>query len=250
MSRVEVDIGCQRRVVVVNDARMEPTANSPVNFDTRLVLTVVRKICKMIASSTGVHRARVLEMFGGLGWHSAVIQDELRPRSHLVFELKDDCCESICRSFSIPRAVTVRQKDSHAYIRNCRRVFDWIHCDFSNFTWKQADTKQYSGVLENVFRCSARYVTITDSAIYGFRWPQNKRCYVDLIGMDPNADPILSYFESLNKVYQERYGFGFRRCFTWRHASGMYLLRRGYTGPYKQTKEMDLVNVSIKEPRG
>lgn len=247
--RVELKVA-GRPMVVVNNQEGQQVAFSSrclVKSEACHGIVVIEDVCRRLK---GVRT--VLEMFGGGGWHTAVIQDLVRPKKHTVLEREADCCASIYSSPATNAAtwpLRLKQTDSHDFIRRCEDVYDWIDCDFYRYSWhRQETTKEFRGVVDNIFRCARKYVSITDSAIFGFRWPKNRKSYVDSIGMDPD-DP-LTYYDCVNEIYQNRYGFGIEFCHTWDKAACIYLLRRGYIGRFKVRDEMRLASMEVtKEAR-
>ena len=199
-------------------------------------LAAFRRIAEDIAElgKVGVHgraarrRARtVLEMFGGSGWHSAVIADVVKPKKHRILENSLECLDSLRRS--LPEADIVHADSFEAARgRFGKSSYDWIHADFNQFTLKRAlDDPAYKGVLSGIFTQAELYVTITDSAVFGVkRFAGNREAYAKLLRVDIKDE--LDYFKAAAAYYSKLYDFGMQRVITWDGMASMYLLRRGY----------------------
>jgi hypothetical protein len=86
--------------------------------------------------------------------------------------------------------------------------FDWVHSDFQSWTlMRQAsgDDGHIAEVVPNLFRMSKRFVSVTDSGIFGvLRFPKNRAAYAREFGMDP--DNWQDYFRVIDEYFQEHFG--------------------------------------------
>lgn len=181
----------------------------------------------------------VIEMFGGSGWHSAVIQDVIKPSRHLAVDISPDCVKSI--QMSLPQ-VEALMGDSYAVIgQQEHNSFDWVHADFNQFTWKRSSERRYAKALDGIFRVAKRWATITDSAVFGLcRFEKNRQSYANSIGMDPRD--WHDYYHRLADIYESNWGFGVRGVYIWQRMSAMVLLEEG------AGKQVSVVEVKDKVP--
>lgn len=187
---------------------------------------------KSIAEKLTPHKPRrVLELFGGSGWHSSVIANVVGPEYHEALDLSSDCVETIKRSVPTVEAFVF---NSYAYASALDAdSFDWIHADFNQYTLHRALTSEtYGGALRGIFRGASRFVTITDSAYYGIlRFENNRRGYARALGMD-SAD-WRDYYRAASEHYNKKYGFAISEVVTWSGMASMYLLERGGQGEFQ-----------------
>lgn len=186
---------------------------------------------------------RVIEMFGGSGWHSMLIQKHCQPNIHLAFDINKDCVESIRMSLPL---VEARVGDSYAAISSQRnRGWEWVHADFNQLTFNRYLTNhRYKDAVDSIFRVAGRWATITDSAVFGVsRFPKNRASYVTSIGMDP--DDWQDYFRAVADQYKERFGFGTVAVVVWHRMSAMFVLKRGAAVDFQIEEVKDKVPVRV-----
>lgn len=143
--------------------------------DIRRELAAFVDVCTQIAISSEV--LSVFELFGGSGWHSAFIQEIVRPRKHTSIDIHPDCVASILETCKgNVRAMCV---DSYSLIGSTPEV-DWVHCDFNNFdSLANANGGELVPYLQDwrlaysAFNSASRWVTITEVSQYRLRQEGN-----------------------------------------------------------------------------
>lgn len=192
----------------------------------------------------GLKADNVLELFGGSGWHSAAIQDLVRPAKHTVLDISEHCVGSIRRS--LPH-VHARCADSfEAARRGFGFQFDWIHADFNQYTPKRRRDRAYVGVIEGIFASARHIVTLTDSALFGVRrFAHNRDAYAELFGEPvPDSD---TYFAAASRYYWREFGWSIQRVITWDSMASMYRMSRTPPGPFSIEKQKAPAKVRILE---
>lgn len=126
-------------------------------------LSAFKKVCRLISPNAC---ESVLELFGGSGWHSLLIQRYVTPGQHCVVDIDADCVESI--QLSVPSAIVHRTNSIHLLMNQWNDSWDWVHADFNQFTMGilRSDRKMKT-MVANIFRTAKDVVTITDSTPYG-----------------------------------------------------------------------------------
>jgi hypothetical protein len=203
-----------------------------------------KEMCKHLQKS---EVNTVLELFGGCGWHSAIIQKTFNPKIHLTCDISADCVESIQRSLPGVRAL---ECDSYFLLKRYRDMlrWDWVHSDFNQYTHKRGEVEPYRSAIYNIFSCSKKYVTITDSAVFGLvRFPKNRASYSSAIGMDVND--WRDYYRAVAEIIFSRYGFGLRHVIVWHRMASMMLFERGAQINYELMEQKTKLSLVIKGAR-
>ena len=241
-----------RRMVlhVTDDSDMKPSNDGPhtayavKRFDVHKDLSAFRRLI------SGLEADFVCELFGGSGWHTAAIRDLVKPSSHWVLDIDSDCVRSIRDSLRDEPGMKVFKANSYEFAADklATAEFDWVHADFNKFTLMRGlREKRYSKTLDGIFGSKHRkVVTITDSAIYGFKFGKNLEAYEKAFGareLDEN-----SYYYMASDFYFMRYGFHIREVITWDHMSSMYKLTRGTKTEIKITRQLQPANIRVEEP--
>lgn len=202
------------------------TAYAVKRHDVHKDLAAFRRLAENIKAD------HVCELFGGSGWHSAAIQDLVHPSSHWVLEIDNDCINSIRDSLPDVNGLKVFKTDSYAFAADklAAAEFDWVHADFNKFTLMRGlKNKLYSKSLAGIFGSKARkVVTITDSSLYGFKFPKNLEAYTKAFGYEVRGQD--SYYAMASRWYYETYGFSIAEVITWDEMSSMYRLVRAKPG--------------------
>jgi hypothetical protein len=179
----------------------------------------------------------VVELFGGCGWHSISIQKICKPNNHIILDCDANCVASIRKSF--PK-LSCFKVDSFKAVKKLND-WDWVHCDFNNFTINKCMNNEYGDILEHVFDASNRYVTITDSAIFGIvRFEKNRLSYANSIGMDPGD--WRDYYRAASEWYFDYFGYSIVYVISFHRMAAYYILAKG-SSPFNGA---DLVEESGK----
>lgn len=181
--------------------KTDPPASA--TFWARPDVTRTMEAIGMLARRVGPCES-VLEPFGGVGWHSHYIIKHCGPTVHRAFDISADCVDSIKATHP---SIEARVQDAWA-LDESPGSYDWVHTDAQSYTFNRFATgKKWAPLLDDVFKISRRYVSLTDSAVFGLvRFQKNRDAYAKLIGMD--ADNWTDYFVKTAECYRERYGFG------------------------------------------
>lgn len=183
--------------------------------------------CDLLASkvqSLGKVKS-VLEIFGGCGWHSMYIQRHLKPERHVVCDISKDCVDSVKATFG---------DKVQAHLGDFRELqlkpkeYDWVHADAQSYTLRRAmgGDKRQLAVMNAAFPAAKRFVSITDSAVFGIvRFQKNRDSYAKLLDMDPKD--WTDYFRVASRVYWEQFGFGTSYVVTWSGQACYMLMERG-----------------------
>lgn len=213
------------------------TAYAHLRQDARRELAAFRRMAKTIEASS------VIELFGGSGWHAASIQELVKPDTHVALDWSDDCVASM--KASLPE-ISVFKADSFKYAREklSGKAFEWVHADFNQFTlMRHMFDKYYSGVLDGIFACSTRTITITDSAVYGLtRFERNLEPYKRVFGKAPRD--WKDYYQLASKLYFKQYGWSIRRAISW-GTSSIYNLTREPVSAVSVVEQKKLAQVEV-----
>lgn len=177
--------------------------------DARSELDAFMTVCQLIQDAGGVNR--VVELFGGVGWHSLAIQQVCDPEEHDAYDHSEDCVKSI--AVSLPE-VRVSQADSYAVDLPSKEA-DWIHADFNNLTlMKLLAAEKNKQFVQRIFNGASEWVTLTDSAIFGIkRFQRNLTAYGELLGAELEA--WQDYYREIAHLFAEVYGFGLVDVVIW-----------------------------------
>jgi len=201
-------------------------------------LAAFRKVAKRISDVDSV-----LEMFGGSGWHSSIIQSLHSPTKHKALDVSGDCVASIRRS--LPEVQSYKC-DSYERIKSYGSgEFDWVHADFNQLTYNRyLKEARYKDAVDKVFDMSKKWVTITDSAIFGLcRFEANRNSYVKSLGMD--AHHWEDYFCKVADVFKKKYGFGCQNVRAWHKMSAMFLFKKGVENDFVVNHVSEKIPVKI-----
>ncbi len=237
----ELEICGRRMVVYATKDAGSPSKDGPHTsycigrVDVHRDLAAFRGLCKTIRKRGGVDR--VMELFGGSGWHAASIQELLSPDVHFALDISKDCIRSMEESDL--QGVNIVRADSYKFAATTLRKhkFDWVHADFNQFTLNRANESKYKETLIGAFKSAERFVTITDSAIFGIvRFEKNRRSYAQSYGMDP--DDWLDYYRVVSEHYRKHFDFGIVRVIHWSGMASMYLLEKGWKAELRIKKQV------------
>lgn len=189
MRQVKVQLGDDKQAIAVVIDRREDDAprarirdNAPHSHyaldrpDIAVELTAFLALCKAIRNDIPTAAERVLELFGGSGWHTSLIQRNCGPDYHEVWDISQDCIDSI-RAAAWP--VTLSRCDSLARIRlkhghpmAVKNRHTWVHADYNILTMKDMRTDE--GLRESfksLFQVASDLVTFTETEMYNREAP-------------------------------------------------------------------------------
>jgi len=175
----------------------------------------------MVAEQVGPCE-RVLEPYGGAGWHAHYVKKYCNPKNHHVYDISQDCVDSTILTWG--NEVKAKVKDARK-LNFKDGYFDWIHSDFQSWTlMRQASGKDdhIADTVPNFFRMSKRFVSITDSGIFGvLRFPKNRVAYQREFGMD--VDNWQDYFRIIDEYFQKTFGIKAVYAVWWAGQAGSIL---------------------------
>jgi hypothetical protein len=192
--------------------------------DAACAMTAMRKQCRFIVERGWPYQGSVLETFGGSGWETAIIREELGTPNHIVWDFYQDCVDSIAAS--LPGEVEVKQADSYAeHIPES----DWIVMDFNSMTFHKFMTVPKMRQL--VARAAAgarRWISISDSAMFGLkRFKKNLDSYAR---MEPGITQDWTRYFSLWQKSMAVLDFQMKLVLPWNNAAQMLFERSGHPG--------------------
>lgn len=147
----------------------------------------------------------MLEIFGGSGWRSIVIQRMCSLKRHITWDISPWCALSI--KATVPE-VTSQIRDS--YERPMPEV-DWIDFDHNDWTFnKMIKSSREKRLFNRAFSAARTWVTMTDSTLYGvLRFEKNRACYGRIFGREVSDWKV--YYNELDRIVWEVYGFALER---------------------------------------
>lgn len=191
MKVTHVDLGGLCKVQVV-DSRPDPTQrvrirdNAPHSHyalgrkDIHKELEAFRTICAMIGPREDWS---VFEPFGGSGWHSALIQALVKPSSHFVVDIADDCVKSLARTFAGLNVVVI-QKDGLDSLRD-PRSYSWIHADYNIWTLDRMMDSEFRQPWLGLFNKAKSCITFTDTTPYRLQLKSVLAWYKEIVKWIP-----------------------------------------------------------------
>lgn len=147
---------------------------------------------------------RVVEFFGGMGCQSLVIENRLKPKSHIVYEKHPLAAEHLRRALKDYPAVSVVHGDA---LLN-EEPADLFAMDFGDLTAHQANTT-YRPVLKKVFDQKPKAVVLAD--ISGPKLPLHRARYGEIIGHD--CSTYENYLIGLTRWIEREFNCGLHACF-------------------------------------
>lgn len=171
--KTRIDLGGICEMVVI-DSRDDPTKparirdNAPhahyalKRDDIKRELSAFRVVCDYMRP---FDLSSVLEPFGGSGWHSALIQNIIRPARHIAWDRDGDCVESI--SQSLPNVQTDVCNSMMKLLEQSAKSIDWIHADYNLLTLELlAGDEKLRNSVHACFNVARKYLTLTETTPY------------------------------------------------------------------------------------
>lgn len=204
----------ESKVKIGNDSPHSHYAAS--HADIRHVLSAAHDIFTMVGQVDSV-----IELFGGSGWESSLIQRINKPKIHEAWDISQDCVDSI--AMSLPN-VTAKVMDSYtAEVPSA----DFVVCDFNQLTWSRYKREaKYKGCVDRAAAAAKKWLTLTDSGMYGIsRFAQNRAAY----GIKSKGDVAEYYLLWRDKLAAD--GLTLRGVWTWHSSAAIMLFERDSKAP-------------------
>jgi hypothetical protein len=142
----------------------------------------------------------VVEHFGGVGMFTTIIQNILKPSSHLAMDLDKDCAMQLRSLLGEEYSSQMDAKEGMG-----KWKADLIVCDFPNYSIKQIDQWPW----DRVFAQNPRYVVWSDVALR--RLGLHRAFYSRIFGSDIYSHE--DYVHAASREMFRRYGYTIRREF-------------------------------------
>lgn len=139
----------------------------------------------------------VVEYFGGVGIFSTIIQQELKPRTHLAFDLDPDCARQLA---TIP-GVQAAQGDAKELMG--RHKAQLVVLDFPGHTARSHDDWNMGAA----FARKPRYVLFSDTALR--RLGLHRKLYTEHFGRTIHTQA--DYMTAYSLFLRARYGYAITR---------------------------------------
>lgn len=162
------------------------------------------KLVRDIKSKSGIDR--VVELFGGIGRSTVIIQNELEPCEHVVYDISDVMVEHLSQLFGWRQAIHVGKLDSlQALVDGMKLDADFVSFDINHFTIRSLYKEQtITDALRQVFASTPSFVELTDLALPYLHL--NKKLYSQLSGC--GVDDFSDYIYALSQIIESRWGYG------------------------------------------
>jgi hypothetical protein len=171
----------------------------------------------MIGLPTGMS---VVEHFGGIGMTGVIIDNVIKPSSHLLFDIDENCLKCLKMNWGD------NAKYGDAKVIMGTVCADLICLDFPNLN--ALHYKEWN--VKNVFKCNPKYVTIADIA--RLRIGLHRESYSRLFGKTIHTN--VDYTEALSNAIFSVSGYAIRKCAY--HSYSFLLLSPGKPTPIEYWK--------------
>jgi hypothetical protein len=159
---------------------------------------------------------KIVEPFGGVGVFSVALQEELKPSSHIITELDEQCVEQLKHSLKNYKTAKVIHGDAHELLGV--EPADIYDCDFPFFTLSRfQDGNSWNKEFERMVSHNPKAIIVTDGSSCRYHWvykPLQKR------GFEVNENRE-SYAYAIGKYIHSLYGYSVTGCAY--HANCFYL---------------------------
>lgn len=249
MKFVKVVLGALCRACVVDTredtsvrARIRDNAPHPHyaldREDIRIELSAFRMICESIGIKG---QWTVLELFGGSGWHTALIQAILMPIEHLVIDISNDCAESISRAGNNAKVLIA---DSLNFVTSTREVWDWVHADYNLLTLeKMSENEALRNSALAVFKRARNLVTITTTE----PWEIQERHYHDGAPQHNASLALIKHFKEAQDWYRAFTGWTLEEVYCWGPAAMMVFRQSDSTRNPQITFVNEPMEITVEE---
>lgn len=153
----------------------------------------------------------VVENFGGIGMTGTIVQNELKPSLHVLFDIDEDCIKQLQHLFQ----EKVRYGDAKETIGMIQA--DFVILDFPNFTVNK--WAQWEEPFRRMFNLKPKFVTITDIA--NQRIGLHRDLYTKIF-----QAPIFNiedYMEALSQKFYDSMGYSIQKV-AYDHKAAFLLL--------------------------
>lgn len=150
---------------------------------------------------------KVIELFGGVGITSHLIQSNLNPETHIINEIDDRCIEvlkEVKADTSLLDTAVIKKEDS--FFSDIKE-YDIVFAD-SNFTKKQFKK------FDNIFRGIKDTLVLTETGVFNLAFNKTKT--------------VNDYFEEYKKLFK-KYNLGLFAIF-YTHSFSIMVLKKSYNG--------------------
>ena len=148
----------------------------------------------------------VIDLFGGVGRSAVIIQNELEPLEHTIYDYSKVMVEHLFRLFGWRIDIQVHQLDTYQALLDGLDVnADLVVFDHNHFTLRSLFKDDIvTQVLAQVFACNPLFVQLVDLALPYLHL--NKAQYEKLSGYAINT--FDDYINALSAIIEERWGYG------------------------------------------
>lgn len=163
----------------------------------------------------------VAEHFGGVGVFATVIEGVLKPQSHFIGDIEDNCLKQLTQAFSKTAGVHVELSDARESLGRIKA--DIYVLDFPFMTIKRYP--EWEEQITAMFKKEPRAVLWMDGA--GRYLHFHKERYGEIFGGD--VDDIEDYTYGVSMYVHERHGYSITAC-SYQHACSYFLFEKTKPG--------------------
>lgn len=150
------------------------------------------------------HAIKVVEYFGGVGVQSVIIQGLLKPKTHHIFELDEDCIRQLKMLYDGNPFITVALGDAKETMGTIEA--DLVMLDYHNMTAKHLE--EWETQLTAVFAKKPRWVELTDIAARYLHL--HRPLYSSILGAE--VTDIQSYIRGISCYLWRKYGYSISKA--------------------------------------
>ena len=164
----------------------------------------------------------VVEYFGGMGRSSVIIQEELRPKRHVVIDIDEKQYQHLNSLRSIYSSLFVYRDDAYGIAGG--HPADFAALDFPYFTLTRLlKEAPFTKIIGAVTSKRPRYLEISDGALS--RLHLNYAIYSEVAGTEVRTPE--QYFQALSQTFLSKFNYGISFAAHFGRASAL-LLQPGY----------------------
>lgn len=181
-----------------------------VEREMKCMLTLIQRLKSELGKPTltanGAHIRvdKVVELFGGAGLVSSIIQKELNPAFHVMWDIDTECVQCLQTQFADVTGMLVTKGDAYKLSLPEITPESVLFCDFNSFTIHGLMKGNTEGkFLDEAFAKKPLAVEFTDSAVNKLHLHTQR--YSQLLGGP--AGNIAEYLNSYRHLGYERWGY-------------------------------------------